>query len=308
MTEYLITAVIPAFNAEPFIGDAIESVLTQTHRSVECLVVDDGSQDATRRVVQRAGQARLITQPHAGVSAARNFGVRKARGRLIAFLDADDTWQPTKLERQLSALKAAEGDGGVLCGLEVVDAHRNHIREQLWDVGADLVRDLIMFDRSSTVSCSSTLLIHRDVFDTVGGFDPALSTSADWHLLVRLAIQFPVSIVNEPLTRYRVHDSNMSSSVHLFAGDMLRAFDDVFADPLLPPGIRSRRRIAYANLHRTIAGSYFVEGNLKKSAEHAAAALRRRPSTAGYFLAYPWRRIARRTRASRLVPPRSQNP
>jgi glycosyltransferase involved in cell wall biosynthesis len=307
MTDELITAVIPAFNAAAFVGDAVESVLTQTHGLVECLVVDDGSEDDTRQVVERTGQARLVSQPRGGVSAARNAGVREARGRLIAFLDADDTWQPTKLERQLSALNAAAGNGGVLCGLEVVDARKNHIRDQLWEGGPDIVSDLILFDRANTISCSSTLLLGRDAFDAVGGFDPGLSTSADWHLLVRLAMRFPLSIVNEPLTQYRVHDSNMSGRVDLFADDMLRAFDDVFADPSLPPGIRSRRRIAYANLHRTIAGSYFVEGDLKRSARHAASALRRRPSTARYFLAYPWRRIARGPRPGRFVAPPNRN-
>src|SRR5437764_15056603 len=91
----LVSVVIPAHNAERFIGEALESVGSQTHERVECLVVDDGSEDATALMVERSGQANLIRQGRAGVSAARNAGARESRGDLIAFLAADDAWYPT---------------------------------------------------------------------------------------------------------------------------------------------------------------------------------------------------------------------
>src|SRR5687767_7087291 len=98
----LVSAIVPAFNAQAHIGEAVESILAQTYQSVECLVIDDGSTDGTSSVVDGFGShVRLIQQINAGVAAARNRGVREAKGRFVAFLDADDVWLPDKLARQV---------------------------------------------------------------------------------------------------------------------------------------------------------------------------------------------------------------
>src|SRR5690348_13396065 len=103
-----VSVVIPSYNSAQYVGAAIESVLVQTVPDVEILVVDDGSKDATREVVARYGdRARYLYQENAGVAVARNHGIRESSGEWIGFLDADDTWLPQKLERQLAALAAA---------------------------------------------------------------------------------------------------------------------------------------------------------------------------------------------------------
>src|SRR5947209_2263946 len=99
------SAVIPVRNGAEYIADAIRSVLDQTAPPLECLVIDDGSTDATPEIVRSFGtRVAYVCQSHAGVSAARNHGARRARGELVAFLDHDDVWLPTKLERQVEAL------------------------------------------------------------------------------------------------------------------------------------------------------------------------------------------------------------
>lgn len=103
-----VSVVIPAFNAESFLGEALDSVLGQTARPTEVIVVDDGSTDGTRALVRRYSDAvRLVTQDNGGAARARNVGARQATGEWLAFLDADDVWLPEKLEKQLRLRNAA---------------------------------------------------------------------------------------------------------------------------------------------------------------------------------------------------------
>jgi glycosyltransferase involved in cell wall biosynthesis len=103
----LVSVVIPVFNAEPHLTQALDSVATQTHRSIEVLVVDDGSTDGSAEIARRYpdSRVRLVSQPQGGPAAARNHGVVIARGGFLAFLDADDLWEPFKLEVQLDVLR-----------------------------------------------------------------------------------------------------------------------------------------------------------------------------------------------------------
>ncbi|MBK8993570.1 MAG: glycosyltransferase family 2 protein, partial [Gammaproteobacteria bacterium] len=111
-SEDLVSVVIPAYNAAAFIERAVDSVLTQSYRSREVLVVNDGSTDRTGEVLARYGSAiRVIDQPNGGLSSARNRGIREARGEFVALLDADDRWLPEKLERQVQAMVADPGIG-----------------------------------------------------------------------------------------------------------------------------------------------------------------------------------------------------
>ncbi len=103
MTPRLISCVIPVFNGERYLGEALESVLAQSYQPLEVIVVDDGSTDGTAEVARRYGErVRYVWQPNAGETAARNLGLTAAQGEFIAFLDADDVWHSEKLERQIA--------------------------------------------------------------------------------------------------------------------------------------------------------------------------------------------------------------
>jgi len=129
----LVTAVIPAFNADRFVVEAIESVLGQTHSQVECIVVDDGSTDRTAEVVQRYGErVRLLRQRNAGVSVARNIGAAAGSGGFVAFLDADDRWHPAKLERQLARLQGATAQTMAVCAVRAIDETGGPLGERTW--------------------------------------------------------------------------------------------------------------------------------------------------------------------------------
>src|SRR5829696_2208589 len=180
-----ISAIIPAYNAERFIADAVRSVLDQSIPVLECVVVDDGSSDRTAEIVDAFGaRASVVRQANRGVSAARNRGVARSRGQLLAFLDADDSWHPERLERQLDALAAAPAHEAVVCATRVVDDGGAELGTVSPDPRVSVERLLLW--RSTTVSVSSNLLVRREAFEAIGGFDESLSNSADWDLLLRL--------------------------------------------------------------------------------------------------------------------------
>ena len=125
----LVSAVIAVRNGEEFVAESVESVLSQTWSRIECVVVDDGSDDATTSVVSafEDDRVRLVRQPHSGVSTARNRGIKEGRGDLIAFLDADDVWRPAKIARQVEAFREHPGAGMVVTGYQIVDLSLIHI-------------------------------------------------------------------------------------------------------------------------------------------------------------------------------------
>jgi len=288
-----VSAIIPAYNAAGFLREAIESVLAQRHGSVECIVVDDGSTDGTAAVVDDFGSSvRLIRQDNRGVAAARNRGAAASRASLLAFLDADDRWDPDRLRRGVEALHADPAAEAVLCATRVMDTHMRPLGVIIQQPDVT-VEDALMC-RTSLVSVSSNLLIRREAFEALGGFDERLSTSADWALNLQLIARGTLVALPEPLVYYRLHEGGMSTDVVRFEEDMLNAYDIVFREHSGGDAIRLRRR-AYANLHRMIAGSYFAERRLDKFAAHAVRSVLRHPSTLPYFLGMPVRKLRRRT-------------
>lgn len=288
-----VGVVIPAFNAERFISDAIASVLAQSHAHLECVVIDDGSTDDTAAVAEGFGdRVRVIRQPNRGVSAARNRGVDETTAPFLAFLDADDCWLPRRLELGLAFLRDAAPLQAVVCGTQVVDESRRPLRILRQDAHPTPY-DLLLC-RATLVSASSNLLITRTCFEAAGRFDDRLSTSADWALSFRLIARGSLGSIPEPLVEYRLHSANMSADIDAFERDMLQAFDDLLAGPDADPNLKPVRRRAYANLHRVISGSYFVARRPRPFCVHAARSIAGHPSTIPYFLGMLGRRRRRR--------------
>lgn len=279
MSAPLVSVVIPVYNGRRFVADAIASVSEQTHPAVECIVVDDGSTDGTAAVVAATGASVIcIRQANQGVSAARNAGAARARGELLAFLDADDLWLPDKLAAQV-----AELDRGrypmVTCAAEVVDAKLHPTGSSTMSLPASQpLLGMVLFGTASTVSCSSTALLTRAAFDRLGGFDPELGMSADWDFLARFLLAYGgVSYVSQPLIKYRLHDSNMSRGLERMESDMVRAYRKLFARADLPAAVAAKRREAYASMRLMLAGSYWQAGQRAAALRNAALGAAWRP-------------------------------
>jgi glycosyltransferase involved in cell wall biosynthesis len=275
-----VSAVIPVHNGADYVAEAIRSALSQTRAPIECLVIDDGSTDATPEVVRQFGQDVVyVRHKRTGVSAARNRGARLARGGLIGFLDHDDEWLPDKLEQQVQAL-GNQGATLALCAVDVVDQDGRRQRTQRLRPRDDLLTGMLMFDGTETVSCSSAGLMQREELLRMGGFDRALSVSADWDLLFRVLLQGPVTYVDEPLVRYRMHERNMSHDIGAMESDMTHAFAKAFTDPRLPETLRERERRAYGALYRMLAGSYLARGDRRAAIRSLALSVRNDPTVA----------------------------
>jgi glycosyltransferase involved in cell wall biosynthesis len=207
-----VSVIIPAYNAERFIQDTIESVFAQSVQPSEIIVVDDGSTDGTAALLRSYGDRLHVLSGRRGSAAAsRNAGARAASGAWLAFLDADDLWLPNKLERQLAAADADEQ-----IALVYTDRYNIGTRGDLPEIqssiqplyAGDIFIDLMM--RGNHITLSSTL-VRTHVFMELGGFSEALRNAEDWDLWIRLAERHRVAACMEPLVQYRLH-SNMKSS------------------------------------------------------------------------------------------------
>ncbi|HVM00051.1 MAG TPA: glycosyltransferase [Egibacteraceae bacterium] len=212
----LVSAVIPAYNAEQFVCSAVGSALDQTHANVEVIVVDDGSSDGTLAVLQEIADPRLrvIVQPNAGVSAARNRAIAESAGEYVAFLDADDVWDPTKLSRQLDVLEEHPEWTGVGALMHHVGAEGRVLGVAGHRVGPAEQR-AIREARLNPFPISS-LLVRRAVIDRVGLFDEDLHRHApggveDLDFVSRIAAAGFLGCVEEVLGGYRMHGGSSSA-------------------------------------------------------------------------------------------------
>lgn len=208
-----ISVLIPAFNAERFIDEAIESIVTQTVRPGEIIVVDDGSVDATaNRCAAWAPDVMLIQQENSGPGRARNVAAQAAKGSLFALLDADDTWVPSKLELQLAHLTANPDNVAVFGWMQ------NFV-----DPGANLVVGPNAQLVASAAFQSSTMLAHSSVLDLVGPFDEVgpLQGWLDWCMRLRES-GLPLGMVEQLVTMRRIHDDNLSIRAHAHKNELHR--------------------------------------------------------------------------------------
>ncbi|MFB6165571.1 MAG: glycosyltransferase family 2 protein [Haloarculaceae archaeon] len=235
----VVSVVIPTYNRADVLSRAVESALAQTLADVEVIVVDDASTDHTDEVLASFDDDRLTTLVHdenRGGSAARNTGIDHATGEYVAFLDSDDEWRPTKLERQVSTLERRSDEWvAAYCGVEFVTGSdpgpisslarslfsRFRVTEGA-EGGEELVADVLTDDLHT--SAGSTLLVCADVVDDVGGFDESFPRFQDSEFLIRVLQRGKLAYVDAPLLRR--HDTGNPDADALRRADAhyLRAF------------------------------------------------------------------------------------
>lgn len=289
----MISVVIPAYNAALFLREAIQSVLTQTLPPTEVLVVNDGSTDTTAEIAESfGGPVRCLAQSNQGLSAARNRGISEARGEFIALLDADDYWLPGKLASQVELLRKHPAAVACFTRTEYVDRSGQVVRTSVAPRYTDLVEALLLF--SCVVGPPSAGVIRRAAFDRVGLFDPRFSQCADWDMWLRLAEAGAVAYVDEPLTRYRLHDSNMSKDTSLLERDTFRVLDSFYERPQAQryAGLRNR---CYSNHWMILSGSYLHAGSFRESLRCLYNGLRLYPRNIIRPLGMPRRWLSRRS-------------
>ena len=207
----LISVVMPCYNAQAFVAQAIDSVLAQTHPAVELIVIDDGSTDGSVEVLRRYGdRLTLLQQPNQGPYPARNRGVAASRGEFVAFLDADDWWAADCLA-QLHAAIAGSAAAVAYCGWQNVGLPGPRGEPH---VPPDYEQDgkLERFLRAAAPWPIHAALLRRTVWDDVGGFDTALPTVMDYDLWLRVGAFRPVVRVEKVMAFYRHHQKGQITS------------------------------------------------------------------------------------------------
>jgi len=248
----VISVVIPCFNGERFVPDAVRSVLAQTLGAPEVIVVDDRSSDRSVEVVEpltAGGMVRLVRHDeNRGIAAARNTGIRAARGRFIGLLDQDDLWREDKLARQIEVFErdAAGRIGAVFSHVDVLDLATGVRRRQpvrlprnIERMTADEVLVQLFLGDFFTLGSS---LIRKECFEVVGPLDEEIrSGSDDFELFVRLAPRFRFACVPEPLAVRRLHEGNYTDAERMVP-DALRILERTARRHPCVAGIASRAR------------------------------------------------------------------
>ena len=208
-----VSIVMAAKNYARFLPQAVRSVFAQTYADWELVVIDDGSTDDTPSAVRPfLADARVtyVRSDVLGQSRAKNLGVRLSRGAFVAFLDADDAWLPTKLEKQV-ALFAANPELGVAFSKRwLIDEAGNRLPTPIANPPRGRVADAI-FVRNFV--CFSSAVVRRELFDRVGGFDPMRDLSIDYDLWLRAAPHYDFDFVDEELVLYRTGHGNLSQKL-----------------------------------------------------------------------------------------------
>ncbi|MBX5135414.1 glycosyltransferase family 2 protein [Rhizobium lentis] len=239
----LVSVVIPAFNASAYIESTLRSALRQTYTALEIIVVNDGSTDDTAKLVRRIASTdpriRLLSTLNRGVAAARNTGIEASLGRYVAFLDADDLWHRTKIEKQVNALDRLSSRWAAVYTLH---CFINEDDEIIHGGSADCARGYIYARHLSFkyVGNGSALLVRRNVALEIGGFDSSYAAAGiggceDLDFELKLAARYFIEVVPERLVGYRKHPGSMSSNHLRMAKSALEVVRrSIAANPRLP--------------------------------------------------------------------------
>ncbi len=240
-----VSVIIPTYNRAALVQEAVASVLAQTYRNFELLVVDDGSTDGTRETLAPfAGEIKVLSLPgRRGVSAARNAGIAAARGEWLAFLDSDDLWLPEKLARQMAFMAAQPQlllsqteESWVRRGLRV-NPPRTHKKEG----GCIFLRSL-----ERCLVSPSAVVLHRRLFEAHGGFDASLPAAEDYDLWLRLSWRYEVGLLPEPLVIKRGGHEDQLSRQWGLDRFRIQALLKILAEPDLPASHRQAARCTLA--------------------------------------------------------------
>jgi glycosyltransferase involved in cell wall biosynthesis len=222
----LVSVVIPAFNSERFLGEAIESALGQTYAPVDTIVVDDGSTDSTVAVARAHPGITLIEQENRGPSAARNRGFAASRGELIAFHDSDDVMTPDKLTVQVGHMLDNPGVGCVLAEQELIVEEGAEL--PFWVEGTKV--ETVMPPRPPELEHEPmvhpmSMVVRRETFERVGYFDESMRTAEDFDWMLRAAEEgIEITRLSEVLLRRRVHPDSLTQNAAASRAGLFRAF------------------------------------------------------------------------------------
>ena len=263
-----VSVIIPTYNRADLVKRAIKSVLDQTYQNFELIVINDNSLDDTINVINTFKDSRIQCISHKknrGAPAARNTGINKSRGEYIAFLDDDDEWLPEKLEIQLEYLNHRPNVGLIYAGYEIVDKDKNKIhRINPKERGNTFHRIL-----HTNFIGSPTVLVRRECFESVGGFDEKFKSSQDWDMWIRISQKYDVDYVPNILAKYNISGNRITTNMNSVINghiQILSKYDDYY----------KMHNEIYSTILTLIAIDYSLIGDVPNSNKYFRAAFRTR--------------------------------
>ncbi len=264
-----VSVIIPAFNSERFIGDAIESVLAQTYRDFELIVVDDGSQDQTaQRIKQYGDQIIYLYQSNSGVAKARNLGHTHSSGEYLAFLDSDDRWYPRMLEVEVRAMNENPEAGLVYSDVDIIDEEGKLLQEHYLANRAQRKKPIDSIIGYHWIPFPSASLKRRDIFEKAGCFDVSFYQGGEdvllWAKMYRLAdfLRVPQSLAQRRTQQHQIsHTKERRFQADIIASNKLWTF---FADE---PDRQADLLVTYARIWSREGQRLVMEGNLASGRE-----------------------------------------
>jgi len=266
-----VSVVIPAYNKADLTVKVVESVLNQTYKDIEIIVVDDGSSDNTAKLLEAyAGRIKYLYKENGGACSARNIGIKLATGEYIGLLDCDDLYLPQKIELSVEFLEKHPDFGFVHSAAYFIDDQDNVLRTFSHRKSRRMgprVKDLLLRD----FICNSTVVVRKLCFEKVGFFDEEIFTPGDWDMWLRLAGNYKAGYINKPLVSYRVSSSYNFNHIEQVKREELVVLKKSFArNKELTLRFQNK---ALSNISYRCALSYIVVGDFKKAKSELSLAI-----------------------------------
>ncbi|SKB12238.1 Glycosyltransferase involved in cell wall biogenesis [Planktothrix sp. PCC 11201] len=266
-----ISVVIPVYNGEKTIQKTIESVLKQTFKDWELIIIDDGSQDSTVKIIREIedSRIRIFSYSNAGLASSRNRGIDHAQGEYITFLDADDLWTPDKLEAQFQALQEHPEAAVAYSWTDYIDQSSQflHSGRQI-TINGDVYEHLLV---NNFLENGSNPLIRKQALNQVGEFDTSLKAGEDWDMWLRLAADYQFVVVTRPQILYRVSTGSMSSQIKNQERECLKVIEKAFK--FAPESRQNLKYLSLSNLYKYLTFKAIEDSPSRQNAGIAAYCL-----------------------------------
>lgn len=262
-----VSVIIPLYNGEKFISETTESVLAQTYKNMEIIIINDGSTDGSHEKIKPyLNRIKYIYQENKGISVARNKAILNSTGEYIAFLDHDDLWKPEKITLQVQYLDQHQDVGFVHTNLSIM--RDTKITKEIFQTEkrnreGDCFNELLLGNFINML----TVMVRRKCLEQVGIFDPDIKVIQDYDLWLRIAKHFRLGYINKPLAIYRIHDSNISKNKIRLTLEEIKLIKTMLR---LYPGLREKIGIErikqrFLTLYYEVAYSLFKMRKLAES-------------------------------------------
>lgn len=282
-----VSTIIPTYNSPHYLIEALESVLSQTYKDMEIVIVDDGSTDNTKEVIQSYlildRNIKYIYQNNGGTASARNTGIKFSSGEYIAFLDHDDIWLPQKTELQIKILDSDPSIGLVYCRFQIMDEDKGSVLEP---PKRELCRGGVYekFLVRCYINTASQVMIRKACIERVGYFDESLQIVDDYDFYIRVARHYKIEYLDQPLANWRIHRLNTSKAIEKMISNRIALRKKILKDPDLS---KKQRLIVKQVLRRDYfeLGYYYISScELKSGRKYFLKSLRYKPLRSCIYL------------------------